>query len=102
MLSKHYAPKTKTIVTENIANSLFLHENKRVGLLTFQNRFEHTAIVAQEVLSPNGNLEEAATHLYNALHQLDQMQIDIIIAEKFPQHDLGRTINDRLARATKK
>ncbi len=102
MLSKHYAPKTKTIVTENIANSLFIHDSKRVGLLTFQNRFEHSAIVAQEVLSPNGNLEEAATHLYNALHQLDQMQLDIIIAEKFPEHDLGRTINDRLARATKK
>lgn len=102
MLSKHYAPKTQTIVTENIANSLCTHDSKRVGLLTFQNRFVHSAIVAQEVLSPNGDLTEAAAHLYNALHQLDQMQIDIIIAEKFPQNDLGRTINDRLARATKK
>jgi L-threonylcarbamoyladenylate synthase len=40
--------------------------------------------------------------LYNALHKLDQLHLDVIIAERFPDHGLGRTINDRLERATTK
>lgn len=101
MLSRHYAPKTKTILTENIIETLSLFKSKRIGLLTFQDRYEHQDIVTQEVLSINGNLAEAATRLYDALHKLDQLQLDIIIAKKFPKHNLGRSINDRLERATK-
>jgi L-threonylcarbamoyladenylate synthase len=102
MLSKHYAPKTATVLTETISQSLVLFETKRIGLLTYQDRFEHKNIVAQHVLSPSGDLTEAAAQLYNALHKLDQLELDVIIAERFPDHGLGRTINDRLERATKK
>ena len=102
MLSKHYAPKTATIQSDNILENIYANTTKKIGLLTFKNRFGHESIVAQKVLSPNGNLAEAATLLYNALHELDQLDLDLIIAEKFPDHNLGRTINDRLERATKK
>jgi L-threonylcarbamoyladenylate synthase len=30
------------------------------------------------------------------LHKLDQLHLDVIIAERFPDYGLGRTINDRL------
>ena len=102
MLSKHYAPKTKTILTETVTEELELFDTKRIGLLTYQNHFEHKNIVTNEVLSATGDLAEAASRLYNALHKLDQLKLDVIIAEKFPDHGLGRTINDRLERATKK
>lgn len=102
MLSRHYAPKTHTILTTNISETLSLFKTKRIGLLTFRDRHDDQNIVTQKVLSTNGNLAEAATHLYDALHQLDQLQLDVIIAEKFPKHGLGRSINDRLERATKK
>lgn len=102
MLSKHYAPKTKTVLTENITEELALFDTKRIGLVTYQNHFDHQNIVSNEVLSPTGNLKEAASRLYNALHTLDQLKLDVIIAERFPDYGLGRTINDRLERATKK
>lgn len=102
MLSKHYAPRTTTIQSNNILESIHTNTTKKIGLLTFKHQFEHESIVAQKVLSPKGNLAEAATLLYNALHELDQLDLDLIIAEKFPDHNLGRTINDRLERATKK
>ena len=56
----------------------------------------------QFVLSPESDLKIAASKLYDALHQLDKMNLDIIIAERFPEYGLGLSINDRLERATKK
>ena len=47
-------------------------------------------------------MEEAASKLYDALHQLDNQDLDIIIAEEFPDYGLGKSINDRLKRATKR
>jgi len=35
MLSKHYAPTTKTILTKNIEEAMRLNHNKRIGLLLF-------------------------------------------------------------------
>lgn len=102
MLSKHYAPKTKTVLTKTISKEVMLYDKKRIGLLTYQSLFDHENIVAHEVLSPNGSLKIAASHLYSALHKLDQLNLDVIIAEQFPDYGLGKTINDRLERATKK
>jgi L-threonylcarbamoyladenylate synthase len=34
------------------------------------------------------------------MHELDDKNLDIIIAEKFPEIGLGNSINDRLKRAT--
>jgi L-threonylcarbamoyladenylate synthase len=36
------------------------------------------------------------------LHRLDKGNYDLIIVERFPDVGLGKTINDRLQRATKK
>ena len=57
--------------------------------------------IEKEILSNNGNLKEASAKLYAAMHRLDKKGLDIIIAEKFPENDLGKSINDRLERATK-
>ena len=52
------------------------------------------------VLSPCGDFREAAQHLFGYLRQLDAMPVEEIWAEKLPDMDLGRAINDRLLRAS--
>ena len=101
MLERHYAPKTKTILTDNIEHTINLNTDKRIGLLVFNSEFESEVIKTQIVLSKDGDMEEAASKLYDALLRLDKQQLDIIIAEEFPDHGLGKSINDRLERATK-
>ncbi|MFK7833483.1 MAG: L-threonylcarbamoyladenylate synthase [Winogradskyella sp.] len=101
MLARHYAPKTKTILTHNVSETLKQHRQKRVGVLVFQNEIKTNTIKAQIVLSKTGDLTEAASNLYHALHQLDKAELDVIIAEQFPNYGLGKSINDRLSRATK-
>ena len=49
----------------------------------------------------NGILEEAATHLYAAMHELDRLNLDLIVIEKLPDTGIGLAINDRVSRATK-
>jgi L-threonylcarbamoyladenylate synthase len=101
MLERHYAPKTRTILTDNVSECIKQYPNKRIGLLVFNSEFESDAISTQIVLSRGGDMEEAASKLYEALHQLDKENIDLIIAEMVPDYGLGRSINDRLDRATK-
>jgi L-threonylcarbamoyladenylate synthase len=69
--------------------------------LLFSHKINHPQIVHQEVLSANADLKEAASNLYAALHVLDKQKVDIIIAERLPDIGLGKSINDRLERATK-
>ena len=78
------------------------YPNKKVGLLSFQKIEPSNGKIHQEVLSTNGNLEEAAKNLYAALHRLDQRDLDLIIAPYFPDYGLGKTMNDRMQRAIQK
>jgi L-threonylcarbamoyladenylate synthase len=102
MLSRHYAPKTQTYLTDNLDEVLALNEGKKIGLLLFKNAHNHHDSLLQEIVSPNGYLKEAAKNLYAALHRLDHANLDVIIAELFPNQGLGKTINDRLTRAVKR
>ncbi|WP_329806477.1 L-threonylcarbamoyladenylate synthase [Flavobacterium facile] len=101
MTLKHYAPKTSIVVTKNVSEAINFHASKKIGLVLFDTPQPNIDSSYQIILSPESNLKEAAANLYNALHQLDNMDLDIIIAERFPEHGLGNTINDRLERATK-
>lgn len=100
MMKKHYAPTTKTYLTENAKEMASLMEGKKVGLLRFTGKSEDPKYDHIEVLSPSGDLAEATTNLYGALHRLDSMKLDMIIAERVPNIGLGLSINDRLERAT--
>lgn len=102
MLSRHYAPKTDTYLTSNVSELMQSFQGKKIGLLLYKNQILNQENTIQEVLSETGDLKEAATKLYAALHRLDKNNLDIIIAEKFPNEGLGKTLNDRLQRAIKK
>lgn len=101
MLTKHYAPKTKLILTDDVIATSKKYESQQVGFLLFQDIEVTNSSNIKEILSDKGSYKEAASNLYAAMHRLDQFQLEIIIAQKFPDIDLGKSINDRLERATK-
>ncbi|MBU6261348.1 MAG: Sua5/YciO/YrdC/YwlC family protein, partial [Bacteroidetes bacterium] len=102
MLSRHYAPNTTTILTDDIDIAIEQYERYKIGLLLFKNTMVPDIITTVEVLSNTGDTEEAAKNLYAAMHRLDKQNLDIIIAERLPNAQLGIAINDKLERATKK
>lgn len=102
MLSRHYAPNTDTYLTNNVSALLNQFEGIKIGLLVFNMEIQNNKIIYQEVLSKTGDLNEAAKNLYAAMHRLDNCKLDLIIIEKLPDIGLGKTINDKLTRATKK
>jgi L-threonylcarbamoyladenylate synthase len=99
MINKHYSPKTKFIVSENISKSIEENKDSNAGFLLFKNECQYLPFEKYIELSSDKNLEQAAKKLYAAMHQLDQMKFDVIYAEKLPDKELGITINDRLYRA---
>lgn len=100
MLNKHYSPKTAFRLTRDVDTLLEEFAGQKIGLLllTERNDLRH-AIAHQEILSATGNLTEAARNLYAAMHRLDALNLNIIIAERMPETGLGSTINDKLSRA---
>lgn len=101
MLSKHYSPKTPLFLTDDIEKMSKKYKNKRIGLILFSNTIEiFPNNWIQRVLSPNADLKEAASKLYDTLHILDKMNLDCILAEKFPDVGMGSVINDKLSRAS--
>ena len=52
-------------------------------------------------LSQNGNLREAAKNLYSTLRKIKKNNYKSIAVCKIPNKGLGKTINDRLIRASK-
>ena len=98
MLTSHYAPR-KPIYVGNIQELMHSFASQRVGVLSFRKDFQ---MDSQRILSPTGNFTEAASNLFAHLRELDQMKIDVILAEFLPNENLGRAINDKLKRASAK
>ena len=102
MLSRHYAPQTTTYLVDDVVAFIKDFPNQKIGVLTFDKIIESPNVVVLEILSSQSNLKEATSKLYATLHHLDTFDLDMIVAERFPDVGLGRSINDRLNRATKK
>ncbi|WP_158839323.1 L-threonylcarbamoyladenylate synthase [Polaribacter sp. L3A8] len=99
MLARHYAPSTRTFLVDDVAAEVKNHQGKKIGVLVFKNSLSDTDLT-EIILSEKGDLHEAASKLYDSLHELDSKKLDVIIAERFPESGLGKSINDRLQRAT--
>ncbi|MDP5061949.1 MAG: L-threonylcarbamoyladenylate synthase [Maribacter sp.] len=98
MLLKHYSPNTPLVLTDVLVETIKEQQHLNLGILTFQTEFNIENATVR-TLSKQGDLEEAAKKLFATLHELDQLGLDLIIAEKFPDKDMGISINDRLLRA---
>jgi L-threonylcarbamoyladenylate synthase len=101
MLEKHYAPQTKTYLVENIASFIAQHPDQKIGLLLHMKELKEHEVAKTIYLTKTGDLKEAASKLYSAMHELDKLDLDLIVAQRFPDIELGKSINDRLERATK-
>jgi L-threonylcarbamoyladenylate synthase len=95
MLPQHYAPRTPI---EIVTTVLAPRAGVRWGLLTLRPT-SPAGFAVVETLSTNGDLIEAAAGFFAALHRLDAMRLDRIIAVALPEQGLGRAMNDRLYRA---
>jgi L-threonylcarbamoyladenylate synthase len=100
-LKSHYAP-TKALYVGNIEKLLKEYAGRRIGVVSFQKDYHNEAIRQQWVLSREGSLHQAAQGLFSTLREADQSDIDVLLAEVFPEEGLGRAINDRLKRASAK
>ena len=101
MLAKHYAPKTKMFLLDDLDKFIENNKSKKIGILKFKENLNTASVEHIEILSKSGDLKEAASKLYSTLHKLDSLNLDLIVAERFPDVGLGKSINDRLERATK-
>ena len=101
MLSRHYAPSTPTYLVDDITEFIQQFPSDTIGVLSLHPIGNSNNIKHQETLSLDGDLKEATSNLYAALHRLDTKNLDKIVCQKFPNQGLGKSINDRLQRATK-
>ncbi|MDR2953099.1 MAG: threonylcarbamoyl-AMP synthase [Treponema sp.] len=107
-LKSHYAPKIPLSVfylqdiigqpfQEDIAYLFFDAPSRDAWVAACLLMPEKTVI---KVLSDSGRLAEAASCLFETLHELESLDIQRIAAQLAPEEGLGRAINDRLRRAS--
>src|SRR5690606_288140 len=94
-LKSHYAPG-KPLQLGVLEELLQEYPAHTAGILSFKRDFHSPH---QRILSPSGDMEEAARNLFQYLRDFDKMPVDVILAELLPEEGLGRAINDRLKRA---
>ncbi|MBN7817834.1 L-threonylcarbamoyladenylate synthase [Algoriphagus pacificus] len=100
LLESHYAPRKPFILGDlDQLISKYTAENVDFGILSFSKTFPEIQKDHQVVLSPSGDLKEAAQHLFAGMRLLDQQAVSVILAERMPAEGLGNAINDRLKRA---
>ncbi|GAB2618868.1 L-threonylcarbamoyladenylate synthase [Emticicia sediminis] len=98
MLKSHYAPRTRLLITGNLL--LAEEDTSKIGYLGFEKFSPNIPIENQLLLSPSGDLSEAAKKLFANMRLLDARGFDKIYTELLPEKGLGRAINDRIKRAT--
>lgn len=97
MLKSHYAPRKKLHIIEH---PVYHAGHTHTGAISFNTYVDGIPTENQILLSPGGDLNEAAKNLFAAMRILDASDIEEIVAVKFPDTGLGRAINDRLKRAS--
>jgi L-threonylcarbamoyladenylate synthase len=100
MLLKHYSPRTPCQMVIDVKAILNKKTGIKIGCILFNSQLPESVVHAQQTLSHAGDLVEAASRLYACLHWMDQQGLDLIILEKVPDLGLGKSINDRLQRAS--
>jgi L-threonylcarbamoyladenylate synthase len=100
-LPSHYAPKTPLQLIDH-ARLFSAKSSQRCALLAWNATEDDKRFVAIRYLSQHQELRQAAANLFRHLRELDELDVDLIVAERVPSHGLGAAINDRLQRAAAK
>lgn len=96
-LKSHYATHTP-LYFGNVEELMKKFRNKKVAVITLSREYATEPGMLFR-LSPQENLNEAASNLFKVLRELDNLKPDVIVADRFPDKGLGRAINDRLQKA---
>ncbi|MBS7645367.1 MAG: L-threonylcarbamoyladenylate synthase [Candidatus Bathyarchaeia archaeon] len=96
-LPRHYSPRTPVRILRGGETETL--EGVKAGLLAFKQLKTRPPFKVIKILSPKGDLREAAANLFSLLHELDEAGLDVIYAEPVPEIGLGRAIMDRLRKA---
>jgi L-threonylcarbamoyladenylate synthase len=99
-LAHHYAPRTPIRIVDPIA--VPAGDRRSAALLAFRppGREWSEGYAVVRVLSEHGDVNEAAAHLFELLHELDLAGVARIDVEPVPEHGIGAAIADRLRRAS--
>jgi L-threonylcarbamoyladenylate synthase len=99
-LPGHYAPKKELHILNTDIKEDQIPSN--AGYLAFTEPSEEirSRYSVIEVLSPSGDLREAAANFYGALRRLDSSNVDIIHTSSLPEVGIGVAIMDRMRRAS--
>ena len=98
-LPSHYAPKTSLRVVDDL-KSFAPQANQRCALLAWNSIEKDRRFLAIRNLSERQDFREAAANLFRYLRELDELEVDLIVAERVPLEGLGAAILDRLQRAS--
>lgn len=98
-IKKHYSPVKPLILWSDPAE-LTGADLSRAGALFFDRDRKELPFKGRFILSETGDFVEAASNLFECLHDLEELDIDVIYAEKVPLKGLGLAIQDRLNRAS--
>ena len=95
-LPRHYSPRTPLSLD---ASPEDFPAGARLGWLGLGRPAHPERYAAIESLSETGDLREAAARLFAAMHRLDALGLDAVLARPVPDDGLGLAVNDRLRRA---
>jgi L-threonylcarbamoyladenylate synthase len=95
-LMSHYAP-AKPLIVGDLSTLVAAHAGKKLAVISFTDH--RVDVHISKVMSPSGDLHEAAANLFAVLRELDKSDAELILAELFPATGIGQAINDRLSRA---
>lgn len=102
MLKSHYSPKVSIHLGDIDTELKGVQEKESIGIISFNNYYEDVPKKNQVKLAPDNDLKTAAKNLFSALRYMDTINIEVLLIEQVPNHDLGKAINDRLRRAAAK
>lgn len=96
----HYSPEIPLHFLSE--ETIRLNSGKKIGALFFNKKTAGENFYSQKILSPSGDMKEAAANLFRHLHEFENENVDIILVEPVKEEGLGMAIMDRLKRAAKK
>lgn len=100
MSPMHYAPRTRFQIVDCLSNFIAQNPTLHIGALTLGKTAIEQSNTTCIHLSIAADLEEVSANLYKSMYDLDGMDLDCIIIEKFPEIGIGKSLNDRISRAS--
>lgn len=97
-LPYHYAPHARLKLVGSTGE--IAEENS--GYLAFREPAVAPRTKHLRVLSPTGDLREAAANFFSHLIELDEQDVKVIYAERIPEEGLGKAMMERLRKAARK